>query len=174
MLFSSNLYLSFSIVGNLPQLWSFFTAINKSKAKVNTGITVWVRRSIKAADSKLVRGARAIGIPYIVIVKTKQDKTLLSDVHDLFMVIINGPIILLAIFWDTLYVLAHSCAIFVVKYSTGWGPSLGGCESFWKVLWTGMTNWAIFSAQNPFPSYLSNHNFFDQFCSCFSAKIAIF
>ena len=39
--------------------------------------------------------------------------------------------------------LAHSCAIFlffwVVKYSTGWGPPIGGCKSFWKVLRTGMT-----------------------------------
>ena len=41
--------------------------------------------------------------------------------------------------------LAHCCAIFlcclgVVKYSTGWGPPVGGCKSFWKVLQTEMTN----------------------------------
>ena len=30
--------------------------------------------------------------------------------------------------------------IWVVKYSTGWKPPIGGCKSFWKVLRTGMTN----------------------------------
>ena len=40
--------------------------------------------------------------------------------------------------------------IWVVKYSTGWWPPIGGCKSFWKVLWTGMTNWADSFAQNPF------------------------
>ena len=48
--------------------------------------------------------------------------------------------------------------IWVVKYSTGWGPSIGGCESFWKVLWTGMTNCADFFSQNPFLTQISNHN----------------
>ena len=50
--------------------------------------------------------------------------------------------------------------IWVVKYGTGWGPPIGGCKSFLKVLWTAMTNWAIFFAQNPFPSYISNRKFF--------------
>ena len=50
--------------------------------------------------------------------------------------------------------------IWLVKYSTGWGPPIGGCESFWKVLRTGMTNWADFFAQTPFSIQISNHNFF--------------
>ena len=34
--------------------------------------------------------------------------------------------------------------------STGWGPPIGGCKSFWKVLRTGMTNLADFFAQTHF------------------------
>ena len=33
--------------------------------------------------------------------------------------------------------------------STGWWPSIGGCESFWKVLRTGMTNCADFLPKIP-------------------------
>ena len=39
-----------------------------------------------------------------------------------------------------------------MKSSWRWGPPVGGCKSFCKVLQTGMTNWADFFAQKNLPN----------------------
>ena len=39
-----------------------------------------------------------------------------------------------------------------MKSSWRWGPPIGGCKSFLKVLRTGMTNWADFFAQKHLPN----------------------
>ena len=53
-----------------------------------------------------------------------------------------------------------------MKSSWRWGPLIGGCRSFLKVLRTGMTYWADFFAQKTsLHIYLFRNSFFGQFCS---------
>ena len=62
-----------------------------------------------------------------------------------------------------------------MKSSWRWGPPIGGCESPWKVLRTGMTNQAVFFARKTLCIHLSNHKFLlANFVNISVAKTAIF
>ena len=52
-----------------------------------------------------------------------------------------------------------------MRSSWRWGPPIGGCKSFWKVLRTEMMNWANFFLLKSLPNIsISSQIFFGQFC----------